>query len=86
MKVLTSIKFAQTAGIAQVVLSFMDFIEKSKGKNLNIVAVNIINQKKKTVKKINTKKTSTISFGIDIPNIAEVVNKSKNLEEVKKAY
>ena len=86
MKVLTSIKFAQTAGIAQVVLSFMDFIEKSKGSDLNIVAVNIINQKKKTFKKVNTKKTSTVSFGINVPNIAEVVNKAKNLAEVKKAY
>lgn len=86
MKVLTSIKVAQTAGIAQVVLSFMDFIEKSKGNNLSIVAVNITNQKKKTFKKVNTKKTSTISFGINVPNIAEVVNKAKNLSEVKKAY
>jgi glycosyltransferase involved in cell wall biosynthesis len=86
MKILTSIKFAQTAGIAQVVLSFMDFIEKSKGNNLNIVAVNIINQKKKTSKKVNTKKTSTISFGFNVPNIAKVVNKAKNLAEVEGAY
>ncbi len=86
MKILTSIKFAQTAGIAQVVLSFMDFIEKSKGHDLNIVAVNIINQKEKSVKKVSTKKTSTISVGIDVPNIADVVNKAKNLAEVQKAY
>lgn len=86
MKVLTSIKVAQTAGIAQVVLSFMDFIEKSKGNDLSIVAVNIINQKKITFKKVNAKKTSTISFGIDVPNIAEVVNKAKNLSGVEKEY
>ncbi|MCX6719583.1 MAG: glycosyltransferase family 4 protein [Candidatus Staskawiczbacteria bacterium] len=86
MKILTSIKVAQTAGIAQVVLSFMDFIEKSKGNNLSITAVNIINQEKKFYKKVSTKKTSTISFGIDVPNIAEVVNKAKNLAEVEKAY
>lgn len=86
MKILTSIKVAQTAGIAQVVLSFMDFIEKSKGNNLSIVAVNIINQKTKTFKKINTKKTSTISFGLNVPNIAQVVNRAKNLAEVEKEY
>jgi len=86
MKILTNIRFAQTAGIAQVVLSFMDFIERSKGNDLNIVAVNITNQKKTTFKKVNTKKTSTISFGINFLNIAEVVNKSKNLSEVKEKY
>jgi len=86
MKILTSIKLAQTAGIAQVVLSFMDFIEKSKGNDLNIVAVNIENQKIKTFKKTDNKKTSTISIGINVPNIAEVVNKAKNSADVKKAY
>lgn len=86
MKVLTGIKFAQTAGIAQVVLSFMDFIEKSRGNNLNIVAVNIINQKKKTFKKSSSKKTSTISVGIEVPNIGEVVKNAKNLAEVKEKY
>jgi len=53
MKVLTSIKIAQTAGIAQVVLSFMDFIEKSKGGDLNIVSINIKNQKKKDYKRVD---------------------------------
>jgi glycosyltransferase involved in cell wall biosynthesis len=86
MKILTSIKVAQTAGIAQVVLSFMDFIEKSKGNDLNIVAVNIISQKKKTFKKFKTKKTNTISLGMNVPNIAEVVNRAKNLTEVEKEY
>ena len=86
MKVLTNIKFAHTAGIAQVVLSFMDFVEKSKGKDLNIVAVTILNKNKKTFKKTSTNKTSTVSIGAVIPDIAQVVNKAKNLAEVKKAY
>jgi len=86
MKVLTGIKFAQTAGIAQVVFGFMDFIEKSKGNNLSIVAVNIVNQKNKTRKKTNTQKTSTISYGMDVPNIAKVVNNAKNLAEVQEEY
>jgi hypothetical protein len=86
MKILTNVRFAQTAGIAQVVLSFMDFIENSKGKDLSIVAVNITNQKKKTVTKTSTKKTSTISFGINVPNIGEVVNNAKSLADVEKKF
>lgn len=86
MKVLTSIRFAQTAGIAQVVLSFMDFIEKSKGHGLDLVAVNIIKQKEKTFKKVSSKKTSTISFGMDVPDIGKVIKKAKNLENVKEKY
>lgn len=86
MKILTGIKFAQTAGIAQVVLSFMDFIEKSKGSDLNIVAVNIINQKRKTFKKVSTKKTSTISLGVEVPNISDIVKKAKSIKEIEKEY
>jgi len=89
MKILTGIKFAQTAGIAQVVLSFMDFIENSKGNNLNIIAVNIINQEKnikETFKKVSTKKTKTVSLGLSVPNIAEVVSNAKNLAEVEESY
>ena len=86
MKVLTGIKFAQTAGIAQVVFSFMDFIEKSRGNDLNIVAVNMTNQKKKTFKKSSTKKTSTLSYGILVPNISDVIKKANNLSDVEKAY
>jgi len=89
MKILTGIKFAQTAGIAQVVLSFMDFIEKSKGNDLNIVVVNIIKKEKKqekTFKKVINKKTSIISLGLNVPNIAEIVNNAKNLAEVEKKY
>jgi glycosyltransferase involved in cell wall biosynthesis len=91
MKVLTSIKIAQTAGIAQVVLAFMDFIEKSKGNDLSIVAVNIINHPSSPsgfggTRKKKTKKTRTISIGMKVPDIADVVNKAKNLAEVEKKY
>lgn len=86
MKILTNIKFAQTAGIAQVVLSFMDFIEKSNGNDLNIVAINFTDQNKQNLKKVDTKKTRTISFGAKVPSIVEVVAKAKNLKEVEKKY
>ncbi|MDP3883061.1 MAG: glycosyltransferase family 4 protein [Candidatus Staskawiczbacteria bacterium] len=84
MKVLTNIRFAQTAGIAQVVLAFMDFIEKSKKGDINVVAVNIINQKDKIYRKCSNKKTCTISMGINVPNIAKIVEKAKTLADVEK--
>lgn len=87
MKILTNTRFAQTAGIAQVVLSFIDFIEKRKGKNLNIVAVNIENLKpnqKNSFKKVSGKKKSTLTFGVHIPS--DVVKNAKNLDEVAEKY
>jgi len=86
IKVLTSIKIAQTAGIAQVVFSFLDFIENGKKNNINIVAVNIDDSDKNSYKKVSGKKTSVISISTKIPNIAKIVNKSKNLDEVRNEY
>jgi len=86
MKVLTNIRFAQTAGIAQVVFSFLDFVENGKKNNINVVAINIINQKEESYRRTNSKKTGTISIGVKIPNIAKVVNKAKTLNQVKKRY
>jgi glycosyltransferase involved in cell wall biosynthesis len=86
IKVLTSVRVAQTAGIAQVVFSFLDFVEKSKRNDINIVAVDIINRNKKAYKRIDGKKTSVISISTKLPNIARVVDTAKNLEEVKQKY
>lgn len=77
IKVLTSVRVAQTAGIAQVVFAFLDFIEKGKKNNINIVAIDIINKDKESYKRINHKKTSVISINTKLPNIAEVVNKAR---------
>jgi glycosyltransferase involved in cell wall biosynthesis len=84
MKVLTNIRFAQTAGIAQVVLAFMDFIEASNKNNINVVAVNICDEAQGTYNKKSGEKTSTISVGVRVPNIAKVVEKSKTLADVEK--
>ena len=86
IKVLTSIKIAQTAGIAQVVFSFLDFIENGKRKDINIVAVNLKDDIKNSYKKVSGKKTGIISISTKIPNIAEVINKSKTLDEVRNEY
>lgn len=86
MKILTNIRFAQTAGIAQVILSFIDFIENSKGEALKVAGVNIINQNKQTFKKTSGRKTSALSFGIDVPAIGEVIKKAKSIKDVEEAY
>ncbi len=86
MKILTNIRFAQTAGIAQVVFAFLNFVENSKNNNLSVVAVNIANKIKKDYRKKNGKKISTVSMGLKIPNIAEITKKAKNLDEVEKKY
>lgn len=86
MKIITNIRFAQTAGIAQVVLSFMDFLEKGKNKNLKITAVNIVDSSKHKVIKRKGKNTSTISYDVKVPSIADSVNGSKNIKQVEKIY
>ncbi len=61
----------------------MDFVENSKRKDINVVAVNITDRYKGSYRKTIGKKTSTISIGTKLPNISKVVEKAKNLEQVK---
>jgi glycosyltransferase involved in cell wall biosynthesis len=86
MKILTNVKFAQTAGIAQVIFAFLDFIENSKKKNIKITAVNIIEKNEKTYRLNNGKKTNVMTFGVKIPNISNIIKEAKSLEDVKKEY
>lgn len=86
MKILTNIRFAQTAGIAQVLFAFMSFVEKSKNINVNAVAVNIINEEKESYAKSIGKNTSTISIGVKVPAIADVMKEAKTLEDVERRY
>lgn len=86
MKVLTNIRFAQTAGIAQVVFGFMDFIEKSEENNITVTAVNIMNQKKEAYRKKCGERTTTITAGVKVPNIVDIVNKARTLGQVEKKF
>jgi hypothetical protein len=86
IKVLTNVRFAQTAGIAQVVFAFMNFVEGNRKNNINLVALSIIDKNKKTYRKTEGKKTSTITIGAKIPSISKVLEKSKTLEQVEEAY
>lgn len=84
MKILTNVKFAQTAGIAQVVLSFMDFVEKSKNNDFNVAAVNLINSDRESYRVSENKKTSAVTIGTKIPSIRDIITKAKNLSQVEK--
>lgn len=86
IKILTNAKFAQTAGIAQVIFSFLNFIENSKRNDINVVAVNIIKQNKKSYKKANGKRIGIISVGAKIPGIKKVMDEAKTLDQVEKKY
>lgn len=86
IKVLTNVKFAQTAGIAQVVFSFLNFVENSKKNNINVAALNIVDKPKKTYRKIKGKKTSTTTIGTKIPDISKVLKKAKTLDQVRERY
>lgn len=86
IKILTNVKFAQTAGIAQVVSSFMDFIEKSPKNNISLVAVNLTDSKKNIYIKHTNNKTSSITVGTKLPNLMKVIDNAKNLKNVEKDY
>lgn len=86
IKILTNVKFAQTAGIAQVVSSFMDFVETGKKININITAVNITDGEKQSYRKTEGVNTGVVSIITKVPNLADVVNNAKNLEQVKQKY
>ena len=87
IKVLTSVRVAQTAGIAQVVFSFLGFVENSKKSKISVVAVDIINSNKKSsYRKTTGKQTSVISIHTKLPNIGEAISKAKNLKDIEKKY
>ncbi len=86
MKILTNIRFAQTAGIAQMLFSFLDFVEKGTKNDFQVIGVNIINQKEESYKKNKKKKVGIVSMGLRVPEIAKVMRKAKKLDDVKKRY
>ncbi|MGH7239471.1 MAG: glycosyltransferase family 4 protein, partial [Candidatus Saccharimonadales bacterium] len=86
LKILTNVRFAQTAGIAQVVLGFLDFIEQGKAKHVSLVAVNIMQRKKPVYRRKQGKRTVTITIGLDVPNIGEVTKQAKTLTAVEQTY
>ncbi len=86
MKILTNIRFAQTAGIAQVLLSFLDFVKNDSKNNIEIVGVNIQDKDKDIFRKSKNKKIEIISVSTKIPNIRDVVYNAKTIKQVEKDY
>ena len=88
MKILTNIRFAQTAGISQVLVSFVKFIGKNKKSSVSIVGVNITSNKKtESYRKIKKKNVNIISICFKkIPDIGKVIKKEKNLDGIAKKY
>ena len=86
MKILTNIRFAQTAGIAQNLRAFLSFVGKNKKDTLEVVGVNVMNHGKETYKKIKKGNISMVTIGTSIPSIKNVLYKVKNLKGVEKEY
>lgn len=89
MKILTNIRFVQTAGIAQILASLLDFVKNDDRNEVEIVGINVINKGKegKEGYRINRKgKTTIITIEIKIPNIGDVLGRAKNLQDIEKRY
>jgi len=87
MKILTNIRFAQTAGISQVLSSFIEFIGENPKNDIQLVGVNMTGEGKDSYKKIKKGQVEIVSIGLKkIPNIAKVTKRAKNLQDVTKSY
>jgi len=86
IKVLTNIRFAQTAGISQTLSCFLDYVRKNKKGIIEIVGVNIIDRNKNTYNKTRKDNISIISAGVKIPDLKNVMKKCKDVNDIKKEY
>jgi len=73
IKVLTNLRLAQTAGIAQTLSAFLDFIRKNKKSAIKICAVNIFNSKESSYSKNRKTNISIISAGAKAPNLKKII-------------
>lgn len=86
MKILTNIRFAQTAGIAQTLISFLDFARKNKKDTLEIIGVNILDGAKAVYSKSKKGNISIISATTRIPHIKEIIEGAASIKDVEKEY
>lgn len=86
IKILTNLRFAQTAGIAQTLSAFLDFVKENKKDILEISAVSITDSAKTYYRKSKNKNISVISARTKIPYIKDAVKKAKSIEGVKNTY
>jgi glycosyltransferase involved in cell wall biosynthesis len=86
MKILTNIRFAQTAGIAQTLISFLDFVKKNKKGVLEVVGVNIIDGAKASYSKSQNGNILIISATTHVPHIKDVVERAGSIKDIQKSY
>jgi len=86
MKILTNIRFAQTAGIAQTLISFLDFVKKNKKGVLEIVGVNILDGANTSYGKSQNGNILIISATARVPHIKDVVERANNIKDIRKSY
>ncbi len=85
-KILTNIRFAQTAGIAQTLRAFLDFASKRSADSLEIVGVTITDSKRKTYRTQRRKNISIVSIGMEVPSIKDALEGVTSLTPVKRRY
>lgn len=91
MKILTNIRFLKVAGIAQTLLSFVDFIKKDEmAKDVEFIGINIkdtpVNHKKPRISVSQKANFKLISVSMAVPNIKETVDAAGNIKDVEKSY
>jgi len=90
MKILTNVRFAKIAGIAQSLSSFLNFVQNSEKEKTNVVGVDILKKEKNDQsflsEVIEEGKFKKITTKADVPNLADAIELSTNLEEFKSKY
>lgn len=87
MKILTNIRFYRVAGIAQTLLSFLDYVKKHES-NINIIGVDIHKKGEprsrmpKSLGRILTLLSPTISY----KRLDQVVRRAKTVADIQLAY
>jgi glycosyltransferase involved in cell wall biosynthesis len=79
MKILTNIRFAKLAGIAQTLSSFINFIEQKRSCGIKIVGVDLSNTE--TIKK-QEGSFSLISQKIEAPLVLDAIKSSTTIDEL----
>lgn len=89
MKILTNIQNGHLAGITQTMLSFLNYLEKSNEKKVEVCGLNIVssrNKEKSIFENKFGKGFKTISVECAFGSVKEVINSSRNLKDVKNCY
>ncbi|MDQ3018477.1 MAG: glycosyltransferase family 4 protein [bacterium] len=85
MKILTNVRFAQVAGIAQTLSSFIGFIEQSKNKAVKIVGVDVLSNGR-TPQQLKEGNFALISGGVTVPHIVDTIKTATKISDIQIRY